>query len=111
MFSNIQVWEQGLTIAIDRALERAASADFIYISIDIDGLDQTSAPGTAAPNPFGLDGRDVAMAVRWASQEPNCVGMDITELSPPTDHQGMTSNWAAIVYMNFFYGLAKRKLG
>jgi formimidoylglutamase len=110
VFSNVQVWEQGLTVAIDRALERAVSADLIYISIDIDGLDQTSAPGTAAPNPFGIDGRDVTMAVRRMAREPKCIALEFTELSPPTDVMNLTSNWAAITIMNFFHGLATRKL-
>jgi formimidoylglutamase len=111
VISNVETWERGIRDVMNTALERARGADMLFVSIDVDGIDQAWAPGTASPNPFGLDGRDVAMAVRWAAQEPNCVGMDITELSPPTDHQGMTANWAAIVYMNFFCGLAKRKLG
>jgi len=35
--------------------------------------------------------------------------MEITELSPPLDMNHMTSNWAAVVLMNFFYGLAVEK--
>ena len=109
VISNIQVWEEGIEWTINRAVQRAGSADAIYISIDVDGVDQSSAPGTAAPNPFGIDGRDVIMAVRKIARHPKCLGMEITELSPPLDVNHMTSNWAAVVFMNFFYGLAVEK--
>lgn len=109
VLSNTEVWRRGIRYAIDVALERARKADAIYISIDVDGVDQSSAPGTAAPNPFGLDGRDVIMAVRELAAQRTCAGLEIVELSPPTDHFGMTANWAAAVVMNFFYGLARQK--
>ncbi|HLW58519.1 MAG TPA: agmatinase family protein [bacterium] len=109
VLSNIEVWRRGIRHAIDVALDRAGEADAIYISIDVDGVDQSSAPGTAAPNPFGLDGRDVIMAVRELAAQRKCAGLEIVELSPPTDHFGMTANWAAAVVMNFFYGLAQQK--
>ena len=109
VISNVQAWEEGVRSAIDTALARAEGADGIFISIDIDGIDQAWCPGTAAPNPFGLDGRDVTMAVRRLARDPRILGMEVTELSPPTDVADMTSNWAAITMMNFFYGLAAQR--
>jgi len=107
--SNTDVWRRGMRYAIDVALERATDADAIYISLDVDGVNQSTAPGTAAPNPFGLDGRDVILAVEEIAAHRACVGLDITELSPPADVEGMTANWAAAVVMRFFYGIAKQK--
>ena len=109
VISNTEVWRRGIRNAIDVALTRAKKADAIYISLDVDGVDQSSAPGTAAPNPFGLDGRDVILAVAEMASQRTCVGLEITELSPPADHKGMTANWAAAVIMHFFYGVAKQK--
>ena len=109
VISNVTVWEDGMDKAIEVAVTRAEKADAIFITIDIDGIDQTSCPGTAAPNPFGVDGRDVTMCVRRLARHPKIVGMEITELSPPTDVNDLTSNWAAITVMNFFYGLARQR--
>jgi arginase family enzyme len=107
VISNTEVWRRGFAHAIDVALARAKKADAIFISLDVDGVDQSIAPGTAAPNPFGLDGRDVIVAVREMASQRTCVGLEITELSPPADVNGMTSNWAAAVVMRFFQGVAR----
>lgn len=109
VISNIDAYRKGIDYAIDVALDRAKGADAIFISIDTDGADQSGAPGTAAPNPFGIDARDVTWTVRQIAANKRCVGMDITEFSPPTDVATMTANWAAYTVMNFFYGVAGRK--
>jgi len=109
VISNTDVWRRGLESAIDVALRRARRADAIFVSLDVDGVNQSSAPGTAAPNPFGIDGRDMIMAVRRIASEPTCIGMEITELSPPLDVRGLTSNWAALAVMNFFYGVSRHR--
>ncbi len=109
VISNTEVWRRGISHAIDVALDRAKRADAIYVTLDVDGVDQSAAPGTAAPNPFGLDGRAVIAALREIASHRSCIGMEITELSPPADRDGMTANWAAAALMHFFYGLAQQK--
>jgi formimidoylglutamase len=109
VISNTEVWRRGIKYAIEIALSRAKKADILYISLDVDGVDQASAPGTAAPNAFGLDGRDVIAAVGEMAARRACVGLEIVELSPPVDHKEMTANWAAATVMHFFYGIAKQK--
>ncbi len=107
----VEVWEKGIRYAIDKALEVAGDGtDAIYISIDVDGMDQSSAPGTPAPNPFGIDARDVAMAVRQWARHPKTIGVEIAELVPAYDHDNMTANVTAILALNFCYGVATRDM-
>jgi formimidoylglutamase len=108
VISNTQVWRRGLDYAVDVALDRAKKADALYITLDVDGVDQSAAPGTAAPNPFGLDGSAVIAALRKIASHRSCLGAEITELSPPADVNGLTANWAAAAIMHFFYGLARQ---
>ena len=109
VISNVTVWEKGIHYVIEQALERAGDGtDAIYVSIDIDGLDQSSAPGTAAPNPFGIDGRDACMAVRQFARHPKTVGLEVVEIIPAYDHDDMTANLVAVMALNFCYGIASR---
>ena len=107
---GLQVRREGMERAIDIALERAGDGtDGIYLSVDIDCIDQSQAPGTAAPNPCGLDGRDVCLALRRLAADPRIVGCDIVEISPPLDINNMTGNLGAMLALNFLFGLAMRK--
>ena len=61
----------------------------LYISIDLDGLDPSAAPGIAHPEPGGLTVREV-LAILHKQTAP-IVGADIVELHPGRDIGGVTA--------------------
>lgn len=61
----------------------------LYISIDLDGLDPSEAPGVAHPEPGGLTVREL-LAVLNAQHAP-IVGADIVEHHPGRDIGGVTA--------------------
>lgn len=66
----------------------------VYVTIDIDIVDPSEAPGTGSPEPGGLRGTELADAIRLLA---GCeiVGMDLMEVSPPWDSSGRTPILAA----------------
>ena len=99
----------GMRAAVAKALEIAGDGtDAIYVSVDIDCVDQAQAPGTAAPNPFGLDLRDVQEALRQIGAHPKVAAMDLVEISPAYDRDDMTGRAGASLVLSFLYGLANR---
>ena len=66
----------------------------VYITLDIDGLDPTCAPGTGHPEPGGLTVREM-QAVFRALRGVDVIGCDVCEVSPPHDPEGMTALTAA----------------
>jgi agmatinase len=65
-----------------------------YLTLDIDGLDPTVAPGTGVPEPGGLGYNDCLNVLRGVAGT-NFVGADLTEVSPPLDPSGNTALVAA----------------
>jgi arginase len=65
----------------------------LYISIDLDGIDPSEAPGVAHPEPGGLTVREL-LAVLDRQTAP-IVGADIVELNPARDVGGITAILAA----------------
>ena len=65
----------------------------LYISIDLDGIDPSEAPGVAHPEPGGLTVREL-LTVLHAQTAP-IVGADIVELNPPRDRGDGTAILAA----------------
>ena len=79
------------------AVARTAEAvrDFpVYVTIDIDALDPSLAPGTGSPEPVGLTVQELLAAIR-AFAEREVVGFDLVEVSPPFDPDGRTAILAA----------------
>lgn len=65
----------------------------LYLSLDLDALDPSCAPGVAHPEPGGLTTREVISII----QDLPCrlAGADIVELNPHRDFNGLTATVAA----------------
>ena len=61
----------------------------VYISIDIDVLDPSHAPGTGTPESGGLTSREMIQMLRGIS-DLNIVGADVVEVSPSYDWAQLT---------------------
>ena len=70
---------------IDQAVGRLREA--VYVTVDIDGLDPSIAPGTGTPEPGGLTWRQTTSLLRRVCAERRVVGADIVEVRPiPPNH-------------------------
>jgi agmatinase len=67
----------------------------IYVSLDLDCLDPAFAPGVSVPTPGGLTSVEVIYLLKGLMRNGNVAGLDIVELSPDYDINGMTSSLAA----------------
>jgi agmatinase len=65
----------------------------LYISVDLDGIDPSEAPGVAHPEPGGLRLREVLAAIH--RQTAPIVGADMVELNPARDIGDITAILAA----------------
>ena len=70
----------------------------IYVSIDMDGIDPSFAPGVGTPEPFGLDPMMIRDVIRHLA--PRIVGLDIVEVNPSFDN-GNTAALAAKLIRDF----------
>lgn len=68
----------------------------IYVTLDIDVLDPSDAPGTGNPEPEGANAGDLLRFIRLLGDLP-VVGVDLVEVSPPFDPSGRTGVLAAMV--------------
>lgn len=72
----------------------------VYLSLDIDVIDPSHAPGTGTPEPGGLSSRETLEIIRGLSGL-NIVGADVVEVSPPFDHAELTSLSASQIVYEF----------
>jgi agmatinase len=80
-----------------RIKERIADAP-VYLSIDIDVLDPSAAPGTGTPEAGGPSSREVLKLLRQL-RGVHLVGADLVEVSPSYDHAEITAIAAShIIY-------------
>lgn len=90
---------------IARIRERFAGKP-LYITVDVDGLDPSFAPGTGTPVPGGMTTRELFALLRGMAGL-NIVGMDVVEICPMLDHADLTAHLGAHL---LFEGLALRAI-
>lgn len=65
-----------------------------YLSLDIDGLDPSIAPGTESPEADGLSFRQARQLIRGIGEHGKLVGTDVVEVNPYLDHAELTQHIA-----------------
>ena len=71
------------------------STGALYVTVDVDVLDPTVAPGTGAPVAGGLTYLELREALRAIPSRGRVVGFDVVEVAPPYDVAGNTAGVAA----------------
>jgi len=71
----------------------------LYITIDVDGLDPSCAPGVLWPAPGGLFFWQAARLIRALATRCRLAGMDVCELVPARDPQALTALTVARLFM------------
>ena len=105
-----KIWETSISAVMDEAIAQASeSVEYIYLTVDIDCLDPSIAPGTGTPEPGGLSAFDLLKSVRRVALETNLVGMDLVEVAPAYDVSDTTVNTAHRVIWEVLSGLAYKK--
>lgn len=92
--SAYQIREVGLEVWLAEAVENLTGSS-VYLSIDIDVLDPSHAPGVGTPEPFGLTPKAVVKTIRYLA--PALVGMDLVEVCPPYDNGNTAALGARLV--------------
>ena len=96
-------------MGIDAVLDLIPEGENYYVTIDIDGLDPSLAPGTGTPSPGGLYYDEVNELLEGIAKRGNVIGFDLVEVSPPYDPTGITSQVGARLILDFISFILKEK--
>jgi formiminoglutamase len=104
VYTMNEIDEKGIGSIIVTEIERLSQkVDFIYLSVDMDVVDQAFAPGCPAIGPGGLTSRELLSSITYASKHEKVKAMDIVEIDPSKDFRDMTSRLAAHAMLRFMY--------
>jgi agmatinase len=76
-----------------------------YVTIDIDVLDPSGAPGTGYPEPGGINYYQLKEALLLVAQRYDVIGLDLTEVDPVYDTAGVTARIASKLILDFLGGV------
>jgi agmatinase len=89
--SKIITAETALKNGMDWVIDQVPKAENIYVTIDIDALDPTHAPGTGTPEPGGFSYLQMREMLRKLPGKGKIIGFDVVEVNPLYDHAQLTA--------------------
>jgi arginase len=100
-----EVKERGLTTILKEAQQRVKLGTVGYgVTIDIDSIDPTQAPGTGVSEPNGLDAHALCSALTQLSQDSSLIGLEIVEFDPHLDQNNKTEKIIADILVAILTG-------
>lgn len=101
MYTVEEVYRLGIQTIIEKSMQMLSDVDAVYVSVDMDVLDQAFAPGCPAIGPGGMDSRTLLQAILLLARYDKVQAMDIVEIDPTIDFRQMTSRLAAWFILQF----------
>ncbi len=94
VYTMRDVDERGIAPIAQEALRRLSHHHRLHVSLDMDVLDPTEAPGVGTPVPGGLSYREAHLLMEIIA-DSDCVGsLDVVEINPILDHRNHTAKVA-----------------
>jgi agmatinase len=81
--------------------ETVPETEALYVSIDLDVLDSSVAPGHSLQEPGGLSYRQLRAILDEVAQRGRVIGFDVVELNPARDPSGATARVATWIVTHF----------
>lgn len=101
MYTVEEVYRLGIQTIIEKSMQMLSDVDAVYVSVDMDVLDQAFALGCPAIGPGGMDSRTLLQAILLLARYDKVQAMDIVEIDPTIDFRQMTSRLAAWFILQF----------
>lgn len=109
VFTVADVDQRGIVSVVEDALTVVAvKTDAVHVDVDIDVLDRVFAPACPGSRPGGLGLRDLAEAVRICARNPKVAAIDLVEVDPASDQDGLTLDVMAHLVLSAVAGYAER---
>ncbi len=108
VYTAADVAERGMKKIAESARAILKDCDAVHISLDIDCLDPSVAPGTGIPEFGGLTARDVLTLIKSMQGLP-LVGLDVVEIAPALDPSEATVFAGLKIIMEYIAVIARQK--
>lgn len=108
VYTAADVAERGMRKIADSVYNILNDCDVVHISLDIDCLDPSVAPGTGIPEFGGLTSRDVLTLIK-SMQDLPLAGLDVVEIAPSLDPSESTVFAGLKIIMEYIAVVARKK--
>ncbi|OGP74472.1 MAG: agmatinase [Deltaproteobacteria bacterium RBG_16_49_23] len=94
-------------VGVEEALSSIPGKSNCYVTIDMDVLDPSIAPGTSSPEFDGMTYGEIKALLEGIASRGKVLGFDVVEVNPFLDPIGLTQTAAAMLILEFLGAIFK----
>jgi agmatinase len=99
LLTSADITGDGWEGKVREAFQHASLCDYVYVSVDIDVVDGSQAPGTGASVFDGIPASRLLWLLEQIAHLDKLVGIDCCEVAPQFDPSGRTPRLAALAFI------------
>jgi agmatinase len=90
-------------------LSQVPNGGNLYVTVDIDVLDPSIAPGTSSPEFEGMTYKEIKELLTGIASRGRVIGFDLVEVNPFLDAVGLTQSAAVMIILEFLGAIFRQK--
>jgi arginase len=102
IFTMEQIDKYGMAVVMDKALRKLSKVDFLHVSLDLDAVDPSVAPGVGTPVKGGLDYREAHLIMETLFEHGKVNSLEVVEVNPILDSRNQSAEFASELILSFF---------
>ncbi|MCB0762449.1 MAG: arginase [Flavobacteriales bacterium] len=100
--------QMGFEGVAQKALDKLAACDMIYVSFDVDSLDTSISVGTGTPVPHGLYVEEAQSLIHTLLTDPKVCAFEVVEVNPLLDSHNQMARAVYPIIEDAFYTVLNR---
>ena len=91
VYTMREIDERGMAVVANEALDKLSHLSGVHVSLDMDSLDPSEAPGVGTPVPGGLTYREAHLLMEIIADCACVASIDVVEINPILDNRNHTA--------------------
>ena len=102
VFSMEEIDKHGMSVVLARALRKLRDVDLLHVSLDVDAIDPSVAPGVGTPVKGGLNYREAHLLMETVHEHGKMTSFEVVEVNPILDDRNQSAEFAVELVQSAF---------
>lgn len=102
IFTMEEIDKHGMAVVITKALRKLRHVDFLHVSLDLDAVDPSVAPGVGTPVKGGLNYREAHLIMETLNEAERMSSLEVVEANPILDNRNQSAEFAVELIQSGF---------
>ncbi|HTP79017.1 MAG TPA: arginase [Bacteroidota bacterium] len=105
IFTMEEIDKHGMAAIIAKALHKLSRVDYLHVSLDLDAVDPSVAPGVGTPVKGGLNYREAHLIMETLNEHGVMKSLEVVEVNPILDNRNQSAEFAVELVLS---GMGKK---